>query len=278
MREFFRSENFLEVETPVRIKSPAPETHIDPIRSEDHFLRTSPELQMKQMLSAGFAKIFQIGPCFRKNETGKLHSEEFTMLEWYESGADYLSLIGFTKEMLVFVSESVFHRDYCEFHGGKIKFSGDWEIFTVEEAFAKFADLSAFEAAEKDMFDEILVTQVENRLPKDRPVILMDYPAKFAAFARLKDPERKVAERWELYLGGIEIANAYGELTDFIEQKKRFDVFTEERKMLGKESPAHDENFLKAVSHGLPESAGCALGFDRLVMILTDSPEIASVR
>ncbi|MEM4248387.1 MAG: EF-P lysine aminoacylase EpmA [Candidatus Nanoarchaeia archaeon] len=279
VRDFFFNNGYLEVETPVRIASPAPETHIDPILSESLFLRTSPELQMKQMLCAGYEKIFQIGPCFRKGEIGRIHNEEFTMLEWYQTGSDYLDLLNFTKKMIAETAKKVLKTEVCEFRGQKIDLSPEsWQIFSVEEAFAKFAGIGATEAIGNGIFDQILVEKVEPNLPKNSPVVLIDYPAELAAFAKLKNSTPQLAERWELYIGGVELSNTYSELTDYQEQKARFAKFAEERAALGKETPPFDEDFLSALRYGMPKCAGSALGFDRLVMIFANAPDIKSVR
>lgn len=279
VRDFFFDNGYIEVETPVRIVFPAPETHIDPIPSDGLFLRTSPELQMKQLLCAGYEKIFQIGPCFRKGEVGRIHNEEFTMLEWYQIGADYLDLLDFTKKMIAEVAKEIHGKENCEFRGHKINLSPEtWQIISVDEAFAKFAGIRATEAIEKGIFDQILVEKVEPCLPKNSPVVLIDYPAELAAFAKIKDSNPQVAERWELYIGGIEISNTYSELTVYEEQKARFANFAQERTALGKTTAPFDEDFLSALRYGMPKCAGSALGFDRLVMILANAPDIKTIR
>ena len=209
LREFFYRSDFIEVETPVKIHAPAPEEYIESVRSEGDFLRTSPELAMKVLLSEGCRRIFQIGSCFRANEHGRRHLEEFTMLEFYAVGWDYRQLAEFTAEMLNFAA-------------GKNPVFSDHEFITVDEAFRKYAGVSAFEADADDSFDEIMVTKVEPNLGKERLTFLMDYPASRASLSRISPADSKVAERWELYRNGLELANAFGELTDCDEQKKRF--------------------------------------------------------
>ena len=276
VREFFNSCGFLEVTTPVRIKAPAPEPHIVAIQSDDFFLRTSPELEMKCMLASGYRKIFQIGPCFRKNEKGRLHREEFTMLEWYEADANYMELVDFVRRMLVFVSKEVNGRTSCVCKGVEIDFAGV-EIITLESAFAKFAGKNLLEVVAGNRFEEVLVTEVEPNLPKDKPVFVKDYPAKFAALSRLKKDNPAFSERWELYLGGIEIANAYGELVDGKEQQERF-----RKALVGKEKNGElvypeNKDFADALSHGIPECAGCALGMDRLAMVFAGVDSIEEI-
>jgi lysyl-tRNA synthetase class 2 len=276
LRDFFKTEGFFEVTTPSRIVAPAPELHINAVPSDGLFLRTSPELEMKCMLASGYGKIFQLGPCFRKNEKGRLHREEFTMLEWYETGADYLKLVDFTARMLASVSERVLGRPKCFFRGVEIDFT-KLEIITLESAFAKFAGKDLLKIVQADDFEEVLVKEVEPNLPKDRPVFLKDYPAKFAALSRLKDDNPDFSERWELYLGGVEIANAFGELIDISEQKRRFDLARQQKKSSGEESYPENRDFLESLEYGIPPCAGCALGTDRLVMVLCDAGSIDEI-
>jgi lysyl-tRNA synthetase class 2 len=276
VREFFRRSGFTEVTTPVRISAPAPELHINAIRSGDAFLRTSPELEMKCMLAAGYEKIFQIGPCFREKEIGRLHREEFTMLEWYEVGADCHKLIPFTSEMLRFVSRKVFGKSECMFNGATIDFEG-YEIIPLASAFAKFAKKNLLEIVDDGKFEEILLDMVEPALPKDTPVFLSGYPAKFAALSKLSKDNPGFAERWELYLGGIEIANAYSELIDKSEQIRRFEETLLMKKEAGETVYPENKMFIEALEHGIPECAGCALGLDRLVMVLTGSDSIGQI-
>lgn len=259
LRAFFDSEGFLETVTPVRIKAPAPEEHIEAVKSDGMFLRTSPELEMKRLLAAGYEKIYQIGPCFRSGEKGRLHREEFLMLEWYQAGIDYIELLEFTRRMLIFCAEKM--------SGSNIDFSDEWKIFTVDEAFREFAGVSVFDALKNDKFEELLVTKVEPSLPKDKPVVLKDYPVEQASLARLRKDDPGVAERWELYLDGIEIANAFGELVDAKEQKERFSASSEFRKKNGMTDYPKPLEFFEALDSGIPESAGCAMGLDRLALV-----------
>ncbi len=251
IRAFFHSEGFIEVETPIRMKTPCMELHIDAEPSGDRWLRTSPELYHKKLLAQGAQKIFEIGKCFRRGERGDRHHPEYTMLEWYRSGGDYNAMLDDTARLLRAVG-----------------ISGDLKIFTVAEVYGKFAGWNPVEHFDADRFDFDMVEKIEPNLPKDAPVILMDYPAECCALARLKPDNPKVAERWELYLGGIEIANAYSELTDPVEQRTRFDKWGAQRKALGKTVYPVDEKFIQCLEK-IPPSGGCALGIDRLLMALT---------
>lgn len=276
IRDFFVSSGFLEIETPVRITAPAPETYIDALSSSNYFLRTSPELQMKRLLAAGYEKIFQIGPCFRKGEKGRFHKEEFTMLEWYETGVDYNQLLNFLQDMLLYVLKQIFGQTQCGFNGVIINFQ-EWEIVTVRSIFMKSAGISPEKALENGIFEEVLIDKIEPDLRKDCPVVLKDYPVELAALSRVKKDDNSLAERWELYLGGIEIANAYSELTNPSELKKRFAESVKARKSQGKTIYPEDMDFLKALDYGIPECAGCALGLDRLIMVLTDCSKLDDV-
>lgn len=265
LREFFYRAEFIEVETPVKIHAPAPEEYIESVCSEGDFLRTSPELAMKVLLSEGCSRIFQIGSCFRANEHGRKHLEEFTMLEFYAAAWDYKKLAVFTAEMLNFAA-------------GKNKVFSGYEFITVDEAFRKYAGVSAFEADHDDSFDEIMVTQVEPNLGRERLTFLIDYPASRASLSRISAKDSRVAERWELYRNGLELANAFGELTDYKEQKKRFEAANAFRDANGMHKYPEPVEFYQALEKGLPKSSGCAIGVDRLMMLICGKDDISDVR
>ena len=259
IRAFFDARGFVEVETPVRIPAPAPEPHIDCPASGSWFLRASPELQMKKLLAAGMDKIYQIGPCFREGECGRRHSPEFTMLEWYRTQADYLDIL---VDMEVLVSGILWPNGTEAFRR-----------ITVREAYREWAGWDPFEAWDADRFDFDMATKIEPNLPKT-PVFLMDYPPAAASLSKMRG---NVAERWELYVGGIELANAFTELTDATEQRRRFELAREERRQLGEADYPLDEEFL-AVLNQMPPTGGVALGVDRLVMLACEATDIAVVR
>ena len=277
LRKFFINNNFIEIDTPVMIKAPAPEDYINAPQVNSYFLRTSPELHMKRLAASGFDKLFQIGPCFREAEIGRLHNVEFTMLEWYEKKSNYTEFINFTQKMLTAVIQEVCGTLKIKYGKNVIDFSRDWEIITVKEAFRKYAFTTPEDAIQNDNFEIFLTEKIEPKLPKDRPVILKDYPIAMAALAKLNDIDPSVAERWELYLGGIEIANTYSELVNYSEQKKRFAKAHQNRKTNGLPKYAEDKDFFEAMKYGLPTFGGAALGIDRLIMILTDSHNIRDV-
>jgi lysyl-tRNA synthetase class 2 len=272
VRGFFQEKGYLEVETPFRIPAPAPEAQIDAIPSTDWFLQTSPELCMKRLLAAGYQRIFQICRCWRDGERGKRHLNEFTMLEWYRAGADYLFLMEETEALVAAAAGS----PRLHYRGHTVELAPPWERLTVAEAFRLYAGTTALEALDAGLFDQLMVERIEPRLGLTRPTFIYDYPPPLAALARLKKGEPAVAERFELYIGGLEIANAYSELTDCAEQRRRFEAQTAERAALGKAPYPVAEKFLTALA-GMPESAGIALGLDRLVMVLLDAETIDEV-
>ena len=262
IRAFFDARGFTEVETPVRIPAPAPEPHIDCPPSGDWFLRASPELQMKKLLAAGMERIYQIGPCFRAGEKGRRHSPEFTMLEWYRANADYSDIARDAEELLAEILRP--------------RRSAALPRVTVQEAYLRWAGWDPVETWDQDRFDFDMATKIEPNLPKE-PLFLTDYPAPAASLARLKADDPRVAERWELYVDGIELANAFTELIDPVEQRRRFELAREERRALGEADYPLDEEFLDALAR-MPPSGGVALGVDRLVMLACGASSIADVQ
>ncbi len=276
-RRFFEGRGYLEVATPIRIPVPAIELHIDAEPSGEAFLRTSPELHMKRLLAAGYERIFQIGSCFRRNEKGALHEPEFTMLEWYCADADYMDMLDETKALVVAMANDAFGGSKIAFRNFDINLEDAWNITPVSDAFYALAGWNPVDAYDADRFDLDLVDKVEPGLPLDRPSVLKDYPAEAAALARLKPGDPRVAERWELYIGRVEIANAFSELVDPAEQRRRFEECSAIRKAMGKPVYGMDESFISALERGMPPAAGVALGIDRLVMVFCDAISLDSV-
>ena len=276
VRTFFGANGYLHVETPCLIPAPAPEAHIDAIRAGDLYLHTSPELCMKRLLSEGFSRIFQISKCFREKERGALHLPEFTMLEWYRTGIDYVDLMEECQDLLLFISESLNLNKSVYYGGRHIDFSSPWERLSVKDAFKNLASISLEEALDKDLFDEVMVKEIEPKLGLDKPTFLFDYPASMAALARLRKENSTVAERFEIYIGGLELANGFSELNDAEEQRARF---KEERgRRMESDKPAYPmpERFLNSLEM-MPDAAGIALGIDRLAMVLTNASCIDQV-
>jgi elongation factor P--(R)-beta-lysine ligase len=276
IRNFFLGNGFLEVETPHRIPVPIPESHIDVIPSGAWVLHPSPEICMKRMLAAGFDRIFQICRCWRDGERGTLHLPEFTMLEWYRTDADYTDIMKDCENLLKGLAEALGRRGYIRWKGRIIDLNGPWEKLTVKDAFARYGESATDVALKRDMFDEIMVRDIEPMLGQVRPTFLMDYPAERGSLARLKAGCPDVAERFELYIGGVELANAFSELSDRKEQRKRFIREQDFRRSSGKPDFPLPEKFLDELA-GMPPSAGIALGIDRLVMLFLDAGKIDEV-
>ncbi len=277
IRQFFDERNFLEVETPVRIGAPALELHIDAVPSGKSWLRTSPELHMKRLLVAGCERLYQMGPCFRQGERGDKHNPEFAMLEWYRTHADYRDILAETKALIAAVAAATLGRTWLDYRQTRIELMPVWEVLTVSEAFRTYAGWDPVERFDAERFDLDMVGKVEPNLPTACPVVLLDYPADVAALARRKPGDPRVAERWELYIGGLEIANAFSELTDPVEQRKRFEACAVERRALGHPVYPLDEDFLTALKSGMPPAAGIALGVDRLIMLLAGAASLDDV-
>lgn len=277
IRSFFADRDYLEVETPIRIPAPAPEAHIDAIESGDRFLQTSPELCMKRLLAAGIPRLFQICKCFRLGERGRLHLPEMTLLEWYRADGNYLDLMDDCEDLIHTVAGADgLDKDTLFYQGKNIELAPPWPRISVNEAFEKWASISLQDALEHDRFDEIMVEEIEPNLSQTRPVFLYDYPAAQAALARLKPQDSRYAERFELYIGGLEICNAFSELTDPVEQRKRFEFERQHRRQAGKPEYPMPEKFLETLG-SMPPAAGSALGIDRLAMLFSDSKQIDDV-
>jgi lysyl-tRNA synthetase class 2 len=276
-RRFFLDEGFLEVQTPSRTPAPAPEIHIDAIPADPgYFLVTSPELYMKRLLAAGYEKIFQISPVFRQGEQGRFHHSEFTLLEWYRLREDYITLQDDCQRLLRSVCKTLGRFPGLEYQGCRLEVDGTWSNYTVREAFIRFAGWPPDTLADQDRFDVDLVEKVEPNLGFPRPCFLMDYPADQAALARLKPEDPSIAERFELYWAGLELANGFSELTNAQEQRSRFEATIEMRRKARRPTYPLPEAFLKSLEF-LPPCAGIALGVDRLVMLLANADHIDRV-
>ena len=236
IRHFFTERKYLEVETPYLIPAPAPELHIDAIRADGGFLHTSPELCMKRLLAAGCPKIFQICRCFRQGERGGRHLPEFTLLEWYRAETNYLSLMDECEEMVTFVFEALGLPPFLEYQGRTLDLQRPWHRLTVHEAFERYASTPLERAMESGRFDEILAFEIERSMGFPKPVFLYHYPSALAALARLSTDAPGYAERFELYLAGLELANAFSELINAKEQRNRFLSEQAHRRSLSKPS------------------------------------------
>jgi len=275
-RAFFREQGYLEVETPIRVTAIAPEPHITPFKSESWFLSTSPELHMKRMLAAGYDRLFQISRCLRRGERGRWHNPEFTMLEWYCAGADYRQIIQDIEQLVVILAGRLGFSTVIKYQGQDIDISLPWPRVTVRDAFLHAAGWDPVARPDSLRFDTDLITRVLPSFITSQPTVLMAYPAAMASLARLKSDEAGVAERAEVFIGGLELANVYSELRDAGEQEKRFHEAIEQIYQEHGQKRAIPQKFLEAVAH-LPECGGAALGMDRLVMLLCDADSIDEV-
>lgn len=276
IRHFFLDQSYLEVETPQLIPAPAPEAHIDAIEAGNLYLQTSPELCMKRLLSAGYPKIFQFSKCFRNGERGNLHMPEFTILEWYRTGIDYESLMEECEALILWASRRLGFGESITYQGIEIDLRSPSERISVAKAFDRYSPLPLDIALKKQCFDEIMVNDIEPHMGLTKPTFLYDYPASLSALARLKPGDQRFAERFEIYIAGLELANGFSELTDAREQKTRFERDQQSRRDLGKKVYPMPERFLQSLEH-MPEAAGIALGVDRLAMIFNDRVKIDDV-
>jgi lysyl-tRNA synthetase class 2 len=285
VRAWFDDQGFLEVETPARVPAPGQEVHLDAIPAPDHgdrrFLVTSPEYHMKRLCGAGFERIYQLGRAFRAGERGPHHQPEFTMLEWYRAGRE-LEAVARDCEAILSVAaaaigrapfaipfERTTVRALVQEHAG-FELRGDEP---VEELRAKAGGSAA---AWDDAFFQMFLDRVEPHLGLAGPVFVFDWPAPLGALARRKEDDPRVVERFELYAGGLELVNAFGELVDPVEQRRRFEEESEVRRARGKVTYPVDENLLAALGH-MPPTCGAAMGFDRLVMLALGAKDIRDV-
>ena len=314
IRRWFDDEGFVEVETACLQVSPGNEAHLHAFatqwRSEAGlrqplYLHTSPEFAMKKLLAAGETRIFTFAPVFRNGERSQLHSPEFTMLEWYRADQPYRRLMDDCAEILRIAAE-VAGRAHWEFRGRTARVGQALVRSSVDELFRRHAGIRLVEdtlpgglpdrealareairigvrvAADdtwSDIFSRVLVERIEPQLgaaPDAAPVVVDAYPTHEAALARPSQSDPRVAERFELYVCGVELANAFGELVDATEQRRRLEAEMDEKQRVYGERYPIDEDFLAALG-AMPPSSGCALGFDRLVMLATGATSVEQV-
>jgi lysyl-tRNA synthetase class 2 len=278
-RAYFNERRFVEVTTPLRVPAPGVDFHVDAIESGGQYLITSPELEMKRLLVGGMPRIFQLARVARADEDGPLHAPEFTMLEWYRAFADLEAVLVDTENLVRHVVRELSGEDEVFVLGQrKVDVGKPFDRITVRQAFAQYADVSdAARLAQRneDRYFELLVSRVEPALAaRPRPVFLTHYPISQAALSRPFPGDPSVAERAELYFGGVELCNAYGELSDAVEQRRRMLLESKRRRALKRPVYPLDEPFLASLVEGMPPSGGNALGFDRLVMVATNRSTI----
>jgi lysyl-tRNA synthetase class 2 len=283
IRSYFARERFVEVDTPLRVRSPGLDAHVDAIVAQGGWLVTSPELHMKRLLVGGMPRIFQLCHCSRAEELGPWHEPEFLLLEWYRAFADYRAVMHDTEQLVAAVLRAIAGRARIRLCGGRlVDVKPPFRTMTVREAFARYArepDAVALAARDEHRFYQLLVERVEPRLARcSRPVFLYDYPLSQAALARVAPHDPTVAERFELYLGGIELCNGFSELTDPAEQRRRFDQERVRRRREHRPVYPIDERFMAASEEGLPRCAGNALGVDRLVALACGLQTIAEAQ
>ena len=282
IRAFFAEESFLEVETPIRVRAPGVDSHVEAVQSSGGYLITSPELAHKRLLVGGLPRLFELARVLRADEQGHLHEAEFTLLEWYRAFSGYEAVLADTERLVMRVARRLRRRaELVTPDGRKLNARAPFPRVSVRDAFRRWAgvrDAADLAASDESRFFELLVGRVEPRLAAlDRPVFLVDYPLSQAALARPSARDPAVAERFELYAGGVELSNGYGELTDPVEQARRFRAERAARKRAGRPLYPTDHRFLAALREGMPQAGGNALGVDRLVMLATGAKSIAEV-
>jgi lysyl-tRNA synthetase class 2 len=314
LRRFFAARGFVEVETPLLVPSPGLEIHLDAVSAGDGYLITSPEYQMKRLLAAGFERIYQVCKCFRAGERGPHHAAEFTMVEWYRGFAELDDIVRDTEQLVAEVVTAVAGAPVARVGGTQgqghshghsqghrsISVAPPWPRLTVREAMRRWAgvEVAGDEPAEvlvaavraagiavadgtawDDAFFAAFLARVDPALAAlEHPIVLEDWPAPLAALARRRPGDPRTALRFEAYVGGIELANAFGELTDPVEQRARFEDDQATRRARRKPVYPIDDKLIAALAEGLPPSAGIALGVDRLIMLATGASSIDQIQ
>lgn len=303
IRSFFKQQGFHEVETPLLVVAPGTEPYLEVFetklkkpagKSMSAYLLTSPEYAMKKLLAAGMGNIFQVCKSFRNNEgSSERHNPEFTILEWYRTPADYTDIMTDFEQLMLALNGG---KTELSYQGKKYDLSAPYPRLSVAETFAKYVgvteeELLSEEALKKVLkqkgyqvtpetdweaaYNQLFLNEIEPKLAEmDQPVIVYDYPASQAALSKKKVSDPRFAERFEVYLAGLELGNAFSELTDAVEQEQRLREELALRKKLGKTEYQLDTDFIEALKAGMPESGGIAVGVDRLVMLFADAEDI----
>ena len=308
IREFFWSQNFVETETPIAVRYPGQEPYLNPIpvefadpsgKKEKFYLHTSPEFALKKLLGAGYEKIFCITKCFRNFEQfGENHNTEFTMIEWYRAPGSYQEIMDDTENMFKDVAKNL-QVEVLKYKDKEVKIFEAWDRMSMKDVWQKYVGVNLDEYLDskkikvlaeskgyavedneeyENIFYKIFLNDIEPHLGLERPIFVYDYPAIMTSLSRLCEDNR-YAERFELYIGGLEIANAFGELTDADEQFKRLDEDRQKREKLGKETWPVDPEFISALKSGLGDGSagGIALGVDRMVLLFTGAKDLNEV-
>ncbi len=283
IRGYFAEQRFVEVDTPIRVTAPGVERTVDALRAHGGYLITSPEHHLKRLLSGGLPRVFELVHCTRAEEQGALHEPEFMMLEWYRAFAGQTDVMRDTEQVVERVVRALTGSSKIRLPDGRgVDVRAPYPRLGVREAFRRHAGVAdAIELADRDedRFFELLVERVEPALAaRKRPVFLCGYPASQAALARLSPKDPTTAERFELYLGGVELCNGFGELTDPVEQRRRFNTERVERRRAGRPTYPLDRQLIAALEEGMPPAGGNALGVDRLVMLACGATSVADVQ
>lgn len=312
-REFFWSQGFIETDTPIAVRPPSQEPYLNffPVtvthpsgQTVGMHLRTSPEFALKKLLAAGLSKIFEIGKNFRNNEDfGGTHNPEFTLIEWYRAPGTYEDFMDDIENLFTYVGAKL-QIENLKYKNFEIKINAPWERLSMKRVWKKYLDVHLDEYLEianlkklalarghhvgehdayEDVFFKIFLNEIEPKLGLERPLFIYDYPAQMASLSRLCKNDPRYAERVELYIGGLEMCNGFGELTDAAEQRKRLEADKALRAKLGKETWPIDQDFINALA-GLPAEApggakvgGVAMGMDRMVVLFTGAKDINEV-
>lgn len=277
IRLFFCGQGYLEIETPLLLSCVAPEEHIEPMECDGRYLATSPELQMKQLSAAGYGRIFQITRSFRRGEYGRKHSPEFTILEWYRNATSLDALVEDLDGLLRFCVQQVSGGSEFVWQGRRIDVRAPLRVIGVREAYLRYAGWDPVASWDADRFDLDMVERVEPNLGLGSPEALAYYPAQAASLARLWPQDSRLAQRVELYVEGLELANGFVELNDPTEQRTRFEETRQHIRQLGRTPGPMPESFLASLSQ-LPDTVGMALGVDRLAMLLANKATLEEVR
>lgn len=282
IRRFFRERGVLEVSTPLLTACGVTDVHIDSIATDDPpgWLRTSPEYFHKRLLAAGAGDLYEMGPVFRRGEAGRHHQPEFTLLEWYRVGWGWRDLAGETVELVrAIVSDGDEPLPARELSWQQC-FTEQLGIDPLAATDAELAALAPDAPAgltRDSLLDWLFADRIQPALPAGRITVVFDYPASHAALARLKPGDPRLAERFEVFIGALELANGYHELADADEQRHRFKRDSALRAQLGRDPMPIDEALLAALAAGLPDCSGVALGIDRLLMAASGSDAIDKV-
>lgn len=307
IREFFWSLDFVEVETPVALRFPGQEPYLNPMaveikdpykNSHKFYLRTSPEYALKKLLAVGYEKVFEIGKCFRNEEClGGAHNPEFTMIEWYRCPGTFWDFIKDTENLFKYIGEKLGIKK-LRYKNNEVDFLGEWDKKSIKELWQEYLGvnlddylgkeslkklavangLNADESDEyEDLFYKLFLNKIEPHLGLDRPIFIYDYPAQMCSLSRLCEKDSRYAQRAELYIGGLELANGFGELIDAVGQKNNLVKDRALRARLGKETWSVDGDFINALKEIVKPAGGIALGLDRMVLLFTGAYDLNEV-